>query len=97
MDLKAIEQEFEDFVIDYLAAEYDPENGEYIDLEDIFEYNILGNHDLDDEEYEQAKAWFWDNLERIENKFWKQVENNRKEAESLKDTEEYLNRTFGIY
>ena len=97
MDIQKIQNEFDD-LLDDISREYNPENGKNINFEDLFEYDILGNHpELEDYEHEKAMNWFYENLENIETNFWKSVDTNIKEAKAWEDTKEYLNMTFGVY
>lgn len=97
MDIQKIKNEFDD-LLDDISREYNPENDKNINFEDLFEYNILGNHpELEEDEYEKAMNWFYENLENIETNFWLSVESNIKEAKAWEDTKEYLNMTFGVY
>lgn len=83
-------------VLEGIAKEYNPEEDVYPNFEDLFENEILGEIDTE-EELEQAENDFYINKSMFEKYFDSCVEANIKNAEEIQETNEMLNKTFGIF
>lgn len=83
-------------VLEEIAKEYNPEEDVYPNFEDLFENEILGEIDTE-EELGQAENDFYINKGRFEEYFNSCVEANIKNAAEIQETNDMLNRTFGIF
>lgn len=83
-------------VLEEIAKEYNPEEDVYPNFEDLFENEILGEIDTE-EELEQAENDFYINKSMFEKYFDSCVEANIKNAAEIQETNEMLNKTFGIF
>lgn len=83
-------------VLEEIAKEYNPEEDVYPNFEDLFENKILGEIDTE-EELEQAENDFYINKSRFEEYFNSCVEANVKNTQEIEETNDMLNRTFGVF
>lgn len=83
-------------VLEEIAKEYNPEEDVYPNFEDLFENKILGEIDTE-EELEHAENDFYINKSRFEEYFNSCVEANVKNTQEIEETNDMLNRTFGVF
>lgn len=83
-------------LLEEISREFNPEKDKYPDFECLFENEILGEIDTE-EELEQAENDFYINKSMFEKYFDSCVEANIKNAEEIQETNEMLNKTFGIF
>lgn len=84
-------------ILEEIAKEHNPEEDVYPDFEDLFENKILEELDLTEDEYNYAKNSFYANKNSFETYFNSCVEANIKNAQEIQETNNMLNRTFGIF
>lgn len=83
-------------VLEEIAKEYNPEEDVYPNFEDLFENEILGEINTE-EELEHAENDFYINKSRFEEYFNSCVEANVKNTQEIEETNDMLNRTFGVF
>lgn len=84
-------------LLEEIAKDFNPEKDKYPDFECLFENEILGEMDLTEEEQDCAENDFYINRNRFEKYFDSCVEANIKNAAEIQETNDMLNRTFGIF
>jgi len=83
-------------LLEEIAKEFNPEEDNYPDFEYLFEENILEEID-NEEEVQCAEDDFYANKSKLEKYFDSCVEANIKNAQEIQETNDMLNRTFGIF
>lgn len=83
-------------LLERIAKDFDPEKDKYPDFECLFENEILGEINIE-EELERAENDFYINKSRFEEYFNSCVEANIKNTQEIEETNDMLNRTFGVF
>ena len=83
-------------ILEEIAKEFNPEEDDYPNFEHLFEENILEEID-NEEEVQCAKDDFYINKSKFEEYFDSCVKANIKNAQEIEETNDMLNRTFGVF
>lgn len=83
-------------LLEEIAKDFNPEKDKYPDFEYLFENEILGKINVE-EELECAENCFYINKSNFEKYFNSCVEANIKNTIEIQETNDMLNRTFGIF